>query len=142
MHFIGYLLLAATLTCLMQSVSLQPDDYDSRPPTEDVLIIRNGLLPVEPPEGASDDLFRTFLDNDGLSGSSWRLPPLPVDRTRTEPIWTRSKKVLGVFTKAKPSLYVKSNSNNGGSEFLNTYVRGHFGLSRYTFDRPRPLRWG
>ncbi|GBN21094.1 hypothetical protein AVEN_80597-1 [Araneus ventricosus] len=142
MHFIGYLLLATTFTCLMQNVHLQPDDYDLKPPPEDYIILHNGLLPVEPPEGASDNLFRTFLNDGGLAGSPWRLSPLPEDRTRTEPIWRRSKKVLGVFTKAKPSLYVKSNSNTGGSEFLNTYVRGHFGLSRYTFDRPRPLRWG
>ncbi|XP_055934398.1 uncharacterized protein LOC129963847 [Argiope bruennichi] len=142
MHFTGYLLLAATFTCLMQSIHLHPDDYDSSPPPEDYLIISNNLLPVEPPEGASDDSVRTFFNDGGLGSYRWHLPVLPDNREKMRPFWKRSKKVLGVFTKGRPSLYVKPNSNTGSSEFLNTYVRGHFGLSRYTFDRPRPLRWG
>ncbi|GFY57691.1 uncharacterized protein TNIN_313371 [Trichonephila inaurata madagascariensis] len=148
MHFVEYFVLAVTFTSLMTDGHLHPNTYDTRRP-DDYLLLQRGSLPrmVSYPstsETAVDDLFRAFFDDDeGNSPLYFFL--LPKDKspgTQTEPHWRKSKRVLGAFTKTKPSLYVKSNTDTGGSQFLNTYVRGHFGLSRYTFDRPRPLRWG
>ncbi|KAG8192806.1 hypothetical protein JTE90_019122 [Oedothorax gibbosus] len=60
------------------------------------------------------------------------------------PTWIRAKRVLGLVRKVHPGVNLSSSGEDASinREFLNSYVRGHFGMSRYSFDRPRPLRWG
>ncbi|GFU11236.1 uncharacterized protein NPIL_631541 [Nephila pilipes] len=148
MHFVEYFILALTFTSLMTDVHLQSNSYGAKR-RNDYLIFQKDPFPrmVTYPstsEISDDELFRTFFEDDERNSpwSYFLLPKVKPSGTETDPYWSRSKKVLGAFTKTRPSLYVKSNTNTGSSQFLNTYVRGHFGLSRYTFDRPRPLRWG
>lgn len=65
------------------------------------------------------------------------------DQGEESPLKTNiSKKGLGIFKHGRPSLYFKSGFISSNSESFNGLGRSNFGLTRYGFDRPRPLRWG
>ncbi|GIY45065.1 hypothetical protein CDAR_519841 [Caerostris darwini] len=128
MHPVGPLFPAMILAILLVTTHLHPI---SRPPRDDYQTFQTEMLPSG---SADDNVFRTLVEgNHQLQEQHFHYLGTPREESR-------QKRILAGFTRTRPSLYVKSSSNT--RDFLNTYIRGNFRRSGYSFDRPRPLRWG